>query len=290
VRAARLGTSGVTERGAIVRLVYLGVALVWYALTWGGRALRGRCVVLCYHGVGAAQRERFRWQMRHVAGRAVAAESLSAPGVRAVGGPSVCVTFDDAFANLRENALPAVRELRIPITVFAVTECLGRTPAWRMEYGHPEVAEPTMSASDLREAAREAGCVFGSHTATHAALAELGPADLRRELRDSAAALRALVPRPVEDLAFPYGSYDERVREEALAAGYRRLFSLDACLHPGPLGAGVIGRFSVSPDTWPIEFWLTTAGAYGWQHALRRAIARRRRAPRASAATAPGAP
>jgi peptidoglycan/xylan/chitin deacetylase (PgdA/CDA1 family) len=50
--------------------------------------------------------------------------------------------------------------------------------------------------------------------------------DLRRELNESKEEIEDRLGRPCEDLAYPYGEHDERVRAAVRAAGYRRAYAL----------------------------------------------------------------
>src|SRR5205807_195968 len=63
--------------------------------------------------------------------------------------------------------------------------------------------------------------VCASHTLTHPRLATLSEAACRQELRHSRALLEHELGHPVRDLAYPFGSFDERVRASAREAGYR---------------------------------------------------------------------
>lgn len=261
-----------SNRGILVRLIYLAVSSAWWMLTGFG-CLRGRrAVVLCYHGVSSSQRDRFRRQMRCIAARAIGVADLDDAGSRGSRRrlPRVCVTFDDAFANLCVNALPIAQEQGIPVTIFAPSAVLGHTPTWNMPPGHPEAHEPTMSIEALRSVAGLPGVTIGSHTVSHPRLNRVPRERVRAELTESKAALERIAGQPIENLAFPHGAYDQTACDESLRAGYRRMFSLDHCLHPGRLPPAVIGRFSMSPDAWPMELWLTTAGAYAWLRPWRR--------------------
>ncbi len=262
------------KRGPVVRCVYLAAAMTWWLLTGFGRLGRARVVTLCYHGVTRDQRDRFRRQMALIAGRAVSAAAIGATRARPWALPRVCVTFDDAFANLLDHALPVTRELEIPVTVFAVTESPGSTPGWTMRPGHPERLEPTMSARQIVRAAGDPWCRFGSHGATHRRLPDLAPPEAQGELNGSKAALEAILDRRVDDFAFPHGACNRRLIDDAFEAGYRRLFTLDPSAGIDHGRGSVLGRMPVSPDVWLIEFALTAAGAYDWLPAVRRFVRR----------------
>ncbi len=264
------------RHGLLVRLVYLLIALLWWAGSLAGGLLRGRrrgAVVLCYHGIADGQRRRFARQMALLADRAI--DSADVEAAARAGGPrlKVCVTFDDAFANLLRNALPVMQQLEVPATIFAVAGDLGERPCWPMPPGHPEAAERTLAAGQIARA-RSGLCRFGSHTLTHADLRALTPGAAREQLVRSRERLREILQEPVEDLALPFGSYDDTVLAAARAAGYRRIFTLDPCVRPPE--PGLIGRFSMAPDAWACEFRLTCAGGYAWLGPWRRLLRRLR--------------
>ncbi len=277
--------TGVYDRhGVLVRVAYLAFAVLFWAATGFGWLFRKRTVVLCYHGVTPAQAGRLRRQFSLVASRCVRLPGDS-PRARA-SAPSVCVTFDDGFRCLEESAIPIARELGIPIWVFPVAGNLGCAPRWSIPAGHAESAMALMSAGDVEGCAKDGIVRIGSHTATHADLARLAPDALDAELRESRRALERLVGYPVDVLAVPYGSYDGTVLDRARRAGYRHVFTLDARLAPAGT-EGVHGRFSMHPDAWPIEFFLSSQGAYAWVRPVR-ALAKeaRRRFGRARTAEA----
>ncbi len=246
------------------RLLYLSIACI----LWIWRALRKESnagvVVLCYHAIMSRDRDRFIRQMQLLRGRAIAPSELNDTArPNLTGRPHVCVTFDDALANLIENALPATSELGIPVTIFVPSSNLGRPPKWPMRPGHPESSERVMTADEIRRVHKPGLVDFGSHTASHANLALLAGAELSRELTESRQALEKLLGAPICDLALPYGAFDDRVLLAAQSAGYTRVFTLEERTD-GVDARGACGRFLMSPDAWPIEFRLTCAGAYGW--------------------------
>jgi peptidoglycan/xylan/chitin deacetylase (PgdA/CDA1 family) len=251
------------KRGPVARVVYLIVAVLYWLGTGFGRVGRRDVVTLCYHGVKPDQRRRFARQMAWIARR---------------GRGRVRVTFDDAFANLLDNALPVMHELGIPATVFAVTGNLGSRPDWEIAADHPDASEPTMTAAQIRLAAADCSTTFGSHGATHRRLTDLSADEVYWELKESRTALEQITGTDVEDFAPPHGACDEALVDAAIAAGYRRVFTLDEPRDQRDDGARgrVNGRMKMSPDVWPIEFALTAAGAYRWLPGIRRLIRRRR--------------
>lgn len=257
--------------GLFVRASYLVVAGVFYLLTGAGHRGRGRRAVLCYHGVAREQRERFRRQMTRIADRAVAC-AVGDGGKHEAQDRSirVCITFDDAFENLLENALPILDSLGIPATVFAVPGNLGRTPQWRISQSHPEHKERIMTAEQLRGIC-SGNIAIGSHTLTHPALTELSAEQIRWELAESKRNLEEMLGRPVVDLALPHGACSDVVLDIARETGYRRVYTLEPRAWTQSDGIAV-PRFSMSPDAWGIEFYLTCAGAYAWLGPWRRFV------------------
>jgi len=262
-------------RRAALRLVYLVIALAVWMITFGGRLRRRRFVVLCYHGVRHDQRERFEAQMKRLSGRSATVKDLMTPA-SGRGRPRIIVTFDDAFANLITNALPALEQHAVPAMIFTVTENLGECPRWTMRPGHPERCERVMTVAELMAVASAPGVQIGSHTATHARLDEVPSDQMERELTSSRQCLETLLEYEMIDIALPHGAWNEPVLRMATSAGYQRVYTLEHDLEPGGLGQGTIGRFSVSPDMWQLEFQFTIDGAYGWLGEFRRVVNRAR--------------
>lgn len=248
-----------------MRLSYLSIALVSWILSGFGLLFMRRTIVLCYHGVDAEQADRFQKQMMRLKLRLKNSGKLRAL-------PAVWITFDDAFANLLDNALPVLEKCRIPAIVFAVAGNLGGMPHWKMPVGHHERNEKTMTKDQLTFLSRHPLVKIGSHTVTHPNLVEISPQQARNELADSKQQLEVVLGCSVEEFALPHGAYNEVVLAMAQEVGYKRVYTLD----PKPVdlesGGAVIGRFSMSPDVWKIEFMLTCAGAYAWLRPWRRFV------------------
>ncbi len=243
------------RHGNFIRVLYLIGAIIWYLLTIGGRLGRKKIVVLCYHGILTAQKWRFEQQMIQISRRF----------------RRVRITFDDAFENLLDNALPLLNTLGIRVNIFAVSENLGHVPKWNIAREHPDYIEKTMTVEQIRDIQSDLISI-GSHTQNHPDLSKLPPEQVQWELIESKNNLEQLLGKPVEDLALPHGAYNEEVLRIAQEAGYKRVYTLEPKLVNENQETGVIGRFSMSPDVWPIEFHLTCCGAYSWLHLFRRSV------------------
>lgn len=260
-------SSPYAKKGLGVRLAYLTVALARYSQIRLLGANRRRVVVLCYHAVTEAQAAAFARQMEHIRGKAVALD-----GAENASDGSVVVTFDDAFAGLLTHAIPAIRQQNIPVAIFAVTGCLGRHPTWLVGTGHADERLPTMTEAQLREVAADPLCTIGSHSVSHRRLGDLPASDVAHELQASRGEIQRLTQIPCDFLALPHGSWRPEVLEMAQRAGYRSVLTLEELASPERWPKGTIGRFTVSPDMWMIEFKLTVVGAYNWLYGWRRTM------------------
>jgi len=259
-----------SRKGIVVRLVYMVCALGWAVLTGFGRFRRNCVVVLCYHGVSARQREQFAWQMSKIRSRAVDLAKWRASTTSRTSLSYVSVTFDDAFANLLDNAIPVLEQYQVPAAIFPVADNLGCLPRWEMPDGHAESTEIIMTTEQLVAVSKNPLFRIGSHTLTHPYLAKIRPDQLKTELIDSKRRLEQLLRNPIEDLALPFGSYNTEVLTMALEAGYKRIYTVDAKPANPTSQEPMMGRFSMSPDVWKIEFILTCAGAYSWLYPFRK--------------------
>lgn len=131
---------------------------------------------------------------------------------------AVALTFDDGYASFLDYAMPVLRRYDFPATVYAVSNHVGHRAQWLSKV--PGLAIPDlMSAAQLREI-RALGVTIGSHTVSHAKLAELSPERQAQELTDSKAALEDLLGEEVAHLCYPYGSFDSNAVRTAAESGY----------------------------------------------------------------------
>ncbi|MCD6405636.1 MAG: polysaccharide deacetylase family protein [Planctomycetes bacterium] len=276
------------------RLVKVSVSLLYYVVFLVPLRLFGalvgkpmtRLTVLYYHGVPTPARAAFARQMDMLvrAGRPVGVDPEAAGDDS---GLLVAVSFDDAFANLIENALPELESRGIPAAIFVPSGNLGRQAEWNIPEGSPEKAERIMTAEELRNLVGR-WVTIGSHTVSHVPLADLSDEEAEVELLESKRELEEITGRWVDLLAFPYGSYSARIVPLARQAGYRRCYTIEPhSAHPRAAGF-LVGRVKADPADRPIEFRLKIRGAYGWLAWFGRLKAAVGRPPAAGAAEAAG--
>ncbi len=167
--------------------------------------------------------DEFAGQMRmlHRAGYTpITFDTLAAAraGAGALPPKPVLLTFDDGYANLKTNVHPLLKQLGFPYTVFLVSERVGKTNDWVIPEGYE--ATPLLAWDEIAEMRADGGVAFEAHTATHPKLADIGPAQARRELADSKDALEQRLGTPITTLCYPYGSVSEAVQDMAGEIGY----------------------------------------------------------------------
>ena len=127
------------------------------------------------------------------------------------------LTFDDGMANVLEHALQPMARHGFRAIQFLVPGFLGRRNEWDIAKG--DVPEKLMDDTQVRDWLA-AGHEIGSHSMTHRNLRHLGPAETRQEIAGSKKALEDRFGIPVAHFCYPYGSWNEEVRDLAGEAGY----------------------------------------------------------------------
>jgi peptidoglycan/xylan/chitin deacetylase (PgdA/CDA1 family) len=130
----------------------------------------------------------------------------------------VVITFDDGFHELLDHAIPTLVARGFTATFFLVAGLMGKSGRWLREEIGTEI--PLISWYAARELVA-AGFQCGSHTMSHPRLSALSPSACRDELRDSRRLLEDELGCEVSHLAYPFGAFDDHVREIAAETGYR---------------------------------------------------------------------
>ena len=175
----------------------------------------GRSVILTYHSLDDSESvisippSLFRQQMEFLAASGMPVvpldQALHRPG-------SVAITFDDGFCNLLDHAVPVLERLRLPATIFVVSEFCGRNNSWPSQlHGVPDL--PLLSWDNL--SALPPLISLGAHTMTHPDLRRLSAEECERELCECQGQIEQHLGRPVRCLAYPYGASSPQVRSLA---------------------------------------------------------------------------
>jgi peptidoglycan/xylan/chitin deacetylase (PgdA/CDA1 family) len=133
------------------------------------------------------------------------------------GGRRVVVTFDDGFQNVLENALAPLAETGFRAIQYLVPGLLGKTNAWDLPDG--EVQERLMDAAQVRKWLA-AGHEIGAHSMMHPNLCEIPTDRAREEIFASKKSLEDQFGVEVRHFCYPYGVWNERVRDFVAEAGF----------------------------------------------------------------------
>jgi len=128
------------------------------------------------------------------------------------------LSFDDGYASLVEHAYPVLADLGFTATTFLITDYVGRTNTWDVQYTWRRLKHLTWPEI---EHWRARGFDFASHSATHQRLTWLDDAAIETELRGSREALTSrLGAETGRAIAYPFGAVNRRVVQFARQAGY----------------------------------------------------------------------
>lgn len=138
----------------------------------------------------------------------------------------LAITFDDGYKDNLYNVAPLLCRRNIPFTVYIASDFIKNQ------------ASGFLSPSELIELSKLPGVTIGAHGKSHVHMSKCNPEDLIVELRDSKKYLEDLISLPVTTLAYPYGDFNQQVRDTALGEGYALASTSDIGinnLHSDPL-------------------------------------------------------
>ncbi|MCK4546282.1 MAG: polysaccharide deacetylase family protein [Candidatus Eisenbacteria sp.] len=182
--------------------------------------------ILVYHDIDPGFRlgslnptlRQFEAQMRYLKEEGFQTVDLDSVVQNNCGKRCVCVTFDDAYEGVVRYALPVLTRYGFRATVFVVTGYVGVKCEWDLNLRW--LGAIHMDWEGVREL-DGAGMTIGSHTVRHPNLTTVGRARADRELRESKQDLEDALGRSVDRLSYPFGQYNDEVKQAADVAGYR---------------------------------------------------------------------
>jgi len=149
----------------------------------------------------------------------------------------VILTFDDAYADFAELALPLLKKLNFTATVFIPVGYMGKTNVW--DQGSDQV----MSAEQIKNIALNENIEFGLHSFLHRNYADLNPEDMQGDLENCYRTLNYYKIPFVNVLAYPYGGYPKK--DKLLNQQMKQLFRKQ--------GLNFALRIGNRINSWPVK-------------------------------------
>lgn len=123
---------------------------------------------------------------------------------------SMVITFDDGYRSVYEEAFPVLQQYSMSATVFLT---VGKRNVVNLEGNLPSLEGRSMlSWRSIREM-HKCGMLFGAHTMTHPDLTHLPLNEVEEEILVSKEIIENALGISVSTFAYPYGRYNELVRE-----------------------------------------------------------------------------
>lgn len=136
---------------------------------------------------------------------------------------TVAITFDDGYADNLHQAFPVLEKYKAKATIYVVVDRHDRD--WstykKAHHNSGELAkEVKLTDAEVQQLVASGLIEIGSHTLTHANLANLNDEQRQEELHESRSKLQALTGQAVESFAYPFGIYSDADVKAAFKAGY----------------------------------------------------------------------
>jgi peptidoglycan/xylan/chitin deacetylase (PgdA/CDA1 family) len=194
------------------------------------RRLAGRGVpIFTYHRIGTplpgtrdpylyVSARRFEAQLTALQSAGFRSASLAEPWASAGNaGCKAVLTFDDGCRSVLEHGLPILARHNFHAVQFLVAGFIGQRNHWDVAVG--DLPEPLMDEGQVREWL-SAGHQIGSHSLSHPNLRHLSSSAAREEIFGSKKSLEDRFGVEVNHFCYPFGSWNEPVRDLVKEAGY----------------------------------------------------------------------
>jgi peptidoglycan/xylan/chitin deacetylase (PgdA/CDA1 family) len=138
----------------------------------------------------------------------------------------IVISFDDGYRDNYIHAFPVLKKYKFPAVISLTTDYIGsehkneryKNLPWKRDY---------LNKDEIREM-MDNGISFGVHTATHPHLTEISQEEAESQIVKSRETCRASLNLPYKFLPFcyPYGDYNEKIKEMVRKAGFKCAFSV----------------------------------------------------------------
>ena len=124
------------------------------------------------------------------------------------------ITFDDGYENNYKYAFPILKKYNFTATIFVTAGYIGKS------YKYPgQPTEKHLTRKQIKEMNNY--FEFGSHSLSHPKLTKISQKKLVFELQESKKIIEKIVGKQVNHFCYPFGNYDESVKETLKPTGYR---------------------------------------------------------------------
>lgn len=151
---------------------------------------------------------------------------------------TVVLTFDDGNSSDYEWVAPVLKKYGFTASFFISLYHLKRN---------------MLSWGNYRELSRQGHCL-GAHGVNHVDLTSLAESEAELELYESKRAIEQMTGCPVDYFSFPFGSYNQKLLNQAKKAGYRTVLSTRGNRNIYGVESYVYHRWSVKRKTTQAEF------------------------------------
>ena len=245
--------------------------IVLFGLVGIGRlvALKG-IPILAYHSVngenqGCVTRSNFLKQMQYLHDQDIKVMSLEdmVHNLSEMNVPEKCLvlTFDDGYKAVYDIAFPILKDLKFTATIFLPTGRIEKTLDWDKSDG--VFGAPLMSWREIEEMGLS-GIEFGAHSETHPHLPQIGPEECRKEIAHSKAKIEEATGKPVSFFAFPYGDYNENIKNIVRESGFTGACTTGPGLNKPGQDLFALKRMGVFRDTSMVGFKTRLNGTFKW--------------------------
>jgi peptidoglycan/xylan/chitin deacetylase (PgdA/CDA1 family) len=188
-----------------------------------------RIPVLMYHSIddssapACVKIRRFDEQMSYLKRSGYQAVHLDAVYEYLLQGASlpakpVVITFDDGYRDNMLNAYPILKKYWMCFTIFLATDYIGSSNRWNASEG--VVQRVILTWEEANDLAKDPLVSLQAHTCSHPRLTKIPMNRVREELIKSKQIIEDRLGRPCNHFAYPYGDFNDFVRNEVQGAGF----------------------------------------------------------------------